>query len=330
MKLEKIGFYTLSDERAKNVSITSPLWRCELLLTDRCNFKCPYCRGANKWTKGTLSFSDAKHVIDLWTSHGLKNVRFSGGEPTLCEGLDSLVAYTRKRGVSRIAISTNGSADNDTYDDLIHCGVNDFSISLDACCASTGDTMAGGIPGAWNKVIESIKFISSKTYCSVGIVLTENNFEELPKIIQMASDLGVSDIRIISAAQWNDDAKWNFSNINPKLLEKHPILKYRIENFRSGKNVRGIKSNHCHKCWLGLDDMVIAGEWHFPCVIAMREGCDPIGSIKGKTMEEIRLERWHWINNTDTHKCEICKKNCLDVCQDYNNSVQSLRKNERN
>ena len=43
MKLEDIGFYTLSDERAANASEKSDLWRCEILLTDKCNFNCIYC-----------------------------------------------------------------------------------------------------------------------------------------------------------------------------------------------------------------------------------------------------------------------------------------------
>ena len=45
MRLEEIGFYTLSDERAKNVSSTSRMQRTEMLVTGRCNFSCPYCRG---------------------------------------------------------------------------------------------------------------------------------------------------------------------------------------------------------------------------------------------------------------------------------------------
>ena len=40
MKLEEIGFYTLSDERVKNTSQFSDLMRCELILTGACNFKC--------------------------------------------------------------------------------------------------------------------------------------------------------------------------------------------------------------------------------------------------------------------------------------------------
>ena len=43
--LKNIGFYTLSDERAANVSDTSQMKRCEMIITEYCNFKCPYCRG---------------------------------------------------------------------------------------------------------------------------------------------------------------------------------------------------------------------------------------------------------------------------------------------
>ncbi len=43
--LNKIGFYSLYDERAKNASVTSQMKRCEMIITEYCNFNCPYCRG---------------------------------------------------------------------------------------------------------------------------------------------------------------------------------------------------------------------------------------------------------------------------------------------
>lgn len=36
--LKNIGFYTLSDERAKNTSVTSQMKRCEMIITEYCNF----------------------------------------------------------------------------------------------------------------------------------------------------------------------------------------------------------------------------------------------------------------------------------------------------
>ena len=75
--LQDIGFYTLSDERAAQCSASSPLWRCELLLTDRCNFACPYCRGMRDDLRGTLSWGNACNVVDYWMQDGLRNVRLS-------------------------------------------------------------------------------------------------------------------------------------------------------------------------------------------------------------------------------------------------------------
>ncbi|MFW5804375.1 MAG: radical SAM protein, partial [bacterium] len=302
MKLEEIGFYTLCDKRAKNLSLDTPLWRCELLLTDKCNFNCPYCRGSNEYTAGTLSFEDAKHVVDLWGDGNLKNIRFSGGEPTLFDGIVDLIAHARKRGIERVAISTNGSADADLYSKMVEAGANDFSISLDACCASTGDMMAGGIKGIWQKVIDNIKCLSQISYTTVGIVLTEENFDELIETIEYASSLEVSDIRIISAAQWNNKDKFKKLFSKKKIIDKYPILKYRINNFLNDENVRGIEENDCHRCGLVIDDMAIANNYHFPCIIALREGAKPIGSIKGKTIGEIRQERFDWFKKCNTFK----------------------------
>ena len=81
MRLEDIGFYTLSEKRALNVSALSPMMRCEMILTDKCNFKCPYCRGLRNDCKGDLDPMQAKETLHLWCQSGLQNVRFSGGEP---------------------------------------------------------------------------------------------------------------------------------------------------------------------------------------------------------------------------------------------------------
>lgn len=319
MKLENIGFYTLNDNRAKNTSKESQLMRCELILTDACNFKCPYCRGVRDDIKGTMSLEKAKYIVDLWTRDNLKNIRFSGGEPTVYKHLIELVEYTKSKGIERIAISTNGSANIELYKKLIEVGVNDFSISLDACCSAFGDMMAGGIEGAWNKVINNIKEISKLTYVTVGVVVTEDTVCQLKETVEFAASLGVSDIRIISSAQYNTLLE-NAKTVSEEVYIKYPILKYRIENLNNQRNVRGLQNEDSHKCGLVLDDMAIAGDYHFPCIIYMREGGNPIGKVG----ENMRLERLNWMENHDSHKDPICKNNCLDVCIDYNNKYNKF------
>jgi MoaA/NifB/PqqE/SkfB family radical SAM enzyme len=315
MKLEDIGFYTLSDKRAQTVSWGSDLQRCELILTDRCNFKCTYCRGIIKELRGDLSLEQAKEVIDIWASGNLRNVRFSGGEPTIWPHLLELVKYTRSfTCFEHIALSTNGSASLNYYKELMLAGVNDFSISLDACCSKTQDSMAG-VNSHFEHICMVIKELSKLTYVTVGVVLDKQNKDDLKAIIDYANTLGVSDIRIIPSAQSN-----HFLQVN--VDTELPILKYRIQHLKEGRHVRGIQSCDCSKCHLVKDDMVVLHGEHFPCVIYMREQGDAIGSIYGKTLEQIRKERKEWFENTNTKEDYICKNNCLDVCIDHNNKVE--------
>ena len=320
MKLEDIGFYTLSDSRAKTASKTSPLIRCELLLTDRCNFSCPYCRKLQPEIRGDISYEQAKYVLDLWMKDNLQNVRFTGGEPTIYPHLLELVSYTK---ANRIAISTNGSAPIELYRKLTDHGVNDFSISLDACCASDGDMMTGNIKGAFNKTIETIRALSKLTYTTVGTVITDKNYDKTVDIIKFVDTLGVHDIRIIPSAQYNKLLSL-ITALPDKLLDKYPILKYRVNNIKKNRNVRGVpNSNHQYfyrnlNCWLAMDDMVVAKNYHYPCIIYLREGGKPIGKV-GPNMRE---ERFRWSCKHKFYLDPICKKNCLDVCVDHNKRVQ--------
>jgi sulfatase maturation enzyme AslB (radical SAM superfamily) len=322
-ELKQIGFYTMYNERVKNASSTSQMKRCEMIITEYCNFKCPYCRGLKSEIYEDrrikqLSLEEIKRNIDLWCQNiPLENIRFSGGEPTLHKDIKEVVSYAKFKGIKRIAISSNGSSKTELYRELVEFGANDFSISLDACCAEDGDKMAGNIKGAFDIVANNIRELSKLTYVTVGVVLTPENVQKTIDTIVFADSLGVSDIRIISAAQWNKPIE-ALGNIDPVLRAKYPILNYRVHNSKNGTNVRGMNDSDSKRCGLTLDDSVIAGDFHFPCVIYMRELGNPIGRV-GPNMRE---DRKAWSESHDCQQDKICKDNCLDVCIDYNNKFR--------
>lgn len=322
-KLEDIGFYSLSDERAKNVTIDSKMMRCELIILESCNFRCPYCRGLKDYIYGDrkvkrLSLEEIKQNIDYWCENEpLENIRFSGGEPTLHPNIREIIAYSKEKGINRIAVSTNGSNKLELYKELIELGVNDFSISLDACCSVDGDMMSGGVKGSWNIVVKNIEEISKLTYVTVGVVLNEMNIDSTIDTIKFADSLGVDDIRIISAAQYNKPLP-RLNEISQEIKDRHPILKYRINHFANGINVRGIKETDSNRCGLMIDDSIIAGGYVFKCVISLREGDKPICKV-GPNM---RKERYEFMKTFDTHKDQICRNQCLDVCVDHNNKYK--------
>lgn len=321
MKLEDIGFYTLSDKRCENLSDTSPMMRCEMILTEKCNFKCAYCRGLRPDCQDDMPIATAIGVLDQWCDQGLKNIRFSGGEPLLYPYLETLVMYAKSRGVKRIAISSNGSFTQDKYYRLWYLGVNDFSISLDACCASECGKMAGINGNPLKRIEENIRKLATKTYVTVGVVLTDDNAPELAKIVKYAHDLGVSDIRIIPAAQ-NGCVIKGVEAIPQYILEAHPILAYRVKNILEGRPVRSIQEHDSYRCFIPFDDSVVCGDYHFPCVIYMREQGEPIGKI-GPNMHG---ERILWSQTHDTFNDPICRANCLDVCVDHNNKCAYQQK----
>ena len=315
MRLQDIGFYTLSDERCLNVSALSPMQRCELILTDKCNFACPYCRGLKN--KGDLPIEDAMATLKLWCDDGLRNVRFSGGEPLTYRHLDALVKYAKFRGVDRIAISSNGSFPFNRYFELIEEGVNDFSISLDACCSAFGDKMAG-VAGQWERVTYNIVELAKLVYTTVGVVLTAETVSTTRRVVEFAHGLGVTDIRIIPCAQegtGSDELVRQAKMIPQEILDAHPILAYRVDNILRGIPVRGIDESDTNRCYIALDDSVVAGGYHYPCVIYLREKGEPIGKV-GPNM---RGQRVAWAAQHDTHKDPICSKQCLDVCIDHSN-----------
>jgi len=318
MKLEDIGFYTLCDERTDNLSPTSPMWRCEMILTERCNFKCPYCRGLREGCQGDMPLDRASDVLAQWMEQGLKHVRFSGGEPLLYPHLEALVTLCAKGGVERIAISTNGSFRRERYEELWAKGVSDFSISFDACCASECGKMSGTNDKLFERLTSNIRYLSQYTYVTVGVVLTDDNAASLSDIVQLAHNLGVADIRIIPAAQEGTMIK-GVEAIPQEILDCHPILAYRVKNILAGRPVRSIEEYDSHRCHIPVDDSVVAGRYHFPCVIYMREQGDPIGEV-GPNM---RAERIAWSEQHNSYDDPICRANCLDVCVDHNNKCQA-------
>jgi pyruvate-formate lyase-activating enzyme len=317
MQLEEIGFYTLSDHRAANAAVDSRLMRAELLLTARCNFRCPYCRGVGG---KDLSLDAALEVIGYWTAQKLFALRLSGGEPLLYKGLVDLVVAAREGGVERIAISSNGSFPLKNYLALIEAGVNDLSISLDACCAEDGNKMAGGVKGSWARVVENIRELSRHTYVTVGVVLTEDNQAKINEIIEFAAELGVADIRVIPAAQKGQ--RLSPVEVDSAILARLPILRYRLDNLNQGLTVRGLSVTDADHCGLVLDDMAVCEGRHYPCIIYLREGGDAIGPVG----PEMRAQRALWSAIHNPKEDPICASNCLDVCVAYNNRFRDFHR----
>ncbi|GGU31007.1 GTP 3',8-cyclase MoaA [Nocardioides albus] len=107
-------------------------------LTDRCNLRCTYCMPPEglDWMPGdeVLTDDEVVRLIGVATGHlGVKEVRFTGGEPLVRRGLVSIVARTREVAPeAELSITTNALGLARMAETLAEAGLDRVNVSLDS------------------------------------------------------------------------------------------------------------------------------------------------------------------------------------------------------
>jgi GTP 3',8-cyclase len=106
-------------------------------LTDRCNLRCTYCMPPEglDWlpAAGLLTDDELIRLITIAvTLLGIREVRFTGGEPLLRRGLTGIVARTAQLDPRpEISLTTNGIGLTRVAAALHQAGLNRINVSLD-------------------------------------------------------------------------------------------------------------------------------------------------------------------------------------------------------
>jgi cyclic pyranopterin phosphate synthase len=104
-------------------------------LTDRCNLRCAYCMPAEglPWLPGDSVLTDDEvcRLVRIAVSIlGVREVRFTGGEPLLRPGLEDIVRSTAALGVD-VSLTTNGIGLAGRAQRLRDAGLRRVNVSLD-------------------------------------------------------------------------------------------------------------------------------------------------------------------------------------------------------
>jgi GTP 3',8-cyclase len=136
-------------------------------VTDRCNYKCVYCRTGNEGAQYTeLAIADYLRMVQLFVSLGVEKIRLTGGEPLLRSGLVEMVqelatmrtAYlsdgtpTEEGLPLDIALTTNGHLLEGLAQPLKDAGLGRITVSMDAVDTQTF-TAITRVPRSFDKVL---------------------------------------------------------------------------------------------------------------------------------------------------------------------------------
>ncbi len=131
-------------------------------ITDRCNYKCVYCRTGEVGAQyPELGIDEYLRLIKLFVGLGIEKVRLTGGEPLLRRGLIDLIQeLSRIRTLSGnsldLAVTTNGHLLDTLAAPLKAAGLNRVTVSMDAVDAPTFERITR-VPGSYQKVLGGIR-----------------------------------------------------------------------------------------------------------------------------------------------------------------------------
>src|SRR5258706_12260902 len=141
-----------------------PLRDLRISVTDRCNFRCPYCMPRERYDEHykflksaeRLSFEEIVRLTRLFLSQGVQKLRITGGEPLLRAGLSDLIGdLTTLPGVDDVALTTNGVLLAQHAVALRAAGLRRVTVSLDSLDPAIFARMAGNL-GAPEEVLAGI------------------------------------------------------------------------------------------------------------------------------------------------------------------------------
>ncbi|MGH9382403.1 MAG: GTP 3',8-cyclase MoaA, partial [Thermoanaerobaculia bacterium] len=117
-----------------------PLNDLRISVTDRCNFRCPYCMPREAFGVGfhflpreaLLTFEEIERLARVLHRLGVRKIRLTGGEPLLRRDLPELVGRLAALPGIDLALTTNGSLLAQQAEALAAAGLQRVTVSLDA------------------------------------------------------------------------------------------------------------------------------------------------------------------------------------------------------
>jgi cyclic pyranopterin phosphate synthase len=206
-------------------------------VTDRCNYRCVYCRTGNDGALySDLPLPEYLRIVRLFLQLGIEKIRITGGEPLLRSGLVDFVRElaglrTCTGAVPELALTTNGHLLAEIAGPLKAAGLSRVTVSMDAVDperfrritrVSNGyENVLAGIRAARRVGLDPVK---------VNCVLVRGfNEDQVPAFGKFARDEGVV-VRFIEFMPLEEDRVWSPQTVVPleeivaRMAEFRPLV----------------------------------------------------------------------------------------------------------
>ena len=209
-----------SSEERKSVFLTDKFGRrisdLRISITDRCNYKCVYCRSGNDGPQfPEMPIADYLRIARVFVGLGISKVRLTGGEPLLRNGLVEMVRdLARMRTLEDapldIAITTNGHLLEDLAQPLADAGLSRVTVSMDAVDSARFARITR-VPNGYEQVLAGVRAAQRAGLNPVKIncvLLRGFNDDQVTAFGRFAREEGVV-VRFIEFMPLEEDRVWS-------------------------------------------------------------------------------------------------------------------------
>ncbi len=191
-------------------------------VTDRCNYRCVYCRSGEDDVKPSeLPLLEYARIIRVFASLGVEKVRLTGGEPLLRRGLPELVEeLSRLRTPDgnrlEVALTTNGHLLAPLAKHLRDAGLTRVTVSMDALEPEQFARITR-VPGSFEHVLRGVRAAQASGLGPVKVncvVMRGWNDDQIVPFARWARDEGVI-VRFIEFMPLEEDRIWSPDTVVP-------------------------------------------------------------------------------------------------------------------
>lgn len=185
-------------------------------ITDRCNYRCVYCRTGNDGAQySDLKLDEYLRMVRVLVSLGIEKVRITGGEPLLRRGVVEFVQQLSRFRTPAgrkldLAVTTNGHLLEEKAQPLKDAGLSRITVSMDAVDPDKFARITR-VPNGFDRVLAGIRAAKRAGLDPVKVncvLLRGFNEDQIVKFAEFSRQEGVI-VRFIEFMPLEEDRVWS-------------------------------------------------------------------------------------------------------------------------
>lgn len=183
------------------MAITS---RVKIVTGLKCNIQCVFCYYRDNLNAPNREVGAICKDIDYAFRHGVRQVDFSGGEPTVHNQLPALISYAKSIGMERCCIITNGLrlAEESYLGALKAAGLDEILFSVHGPDAETHDEITQR-PGSFDRISRALdNALKLGLEIRVNTVVNRLNYRKIDVLSELLVRFHPVQVNFITINDW--------------------------------------------------------------------------------------------------------------------------------